>query len=72
MKNLGTIDAAIRTLLGVVLLGLAATALGHPLLAAGAVTTGFILTATGMIRFCPLYAALGIDTYHPDKKRQGA
>lgn len=72
MKNLGTIDAGIRVLAGVVLFGLAATALAHPLLAAWAVTIGFILVATGIIRFCPVYAALGIDTYHPSQNQQGA
>ncbi|MEI4234634.1 YgaP family membrane protein [Roseovarius sp. D22-M7] len=64
--NIGTIDRALRALLGLVLL---VTALGGlaPVFDAGAVkwiavAVGAVLLATAGMRICPLYTVLGIRT----------
>lgn len=64
--NVGTVDRALRIVLG---LALVLTALfgGLPLLAApaamyGAVAVGVILLATAGMRFCPLYRLVGVRT----------
>ena len=55
--NVGTVDRALRILVGLVLIGLAAT---------GTVGwwgwLGAIPLATGLFRFCPAYGLLGINT----------
>lgn len=55
--NVGTIDRALRIVLGLVLIALAAT---------GVVGwwgwLGVIAVATGLFRFCPLYSVLGINS----------
>jgi Protein of unknown function (DUF2892) len=55
--NVGTIDRVLRILVGLALIGLAAT---HTIGAWGYV--GLIPLATGLFRFCPLYTLLGIRT----------
>lgn len=64
--NIGTIDRALRLLIGIALLGLA---LGGfmPVLAAGApkgiaVVAGVVMLATAGLRFFPLYRIFGIRT----------
>jgi hypothetical protein len=55
--NVGNVDRAIRILLGVVLVALAASgAIGHW----GYI--GVIVTLTGLVAFCPLYTMLGFRT----------
>ncbi len=55
--NVGGIDRALRIVVGIALVALAAT---------GTVGAwgwiGIIPLATGTIKFCPLYTLLGIDT----------
>lgn len=55
--NVGTVDRALRVIVGLVLIGLAAT---------GTVGwwgwLGVIPLATGLFRFCPAYGLLGINT----------
>lgn len=55
--NVGTVDRALRIIVGLVLIGLAAT---------GTVGwwgwLGLIPLATGLFRFCPAYGLLGINT----------
>jgi len=55
--NVGNIDRALRLVLGVVLIALAATGViglwGY---------IGIVLVATGAIAFCPLYSLLGLRT----------
>lgn len=64
--NIGTLDRALRTVLGVALLVLAfggvmpALSVGAPKWIAGA--AGLILLATAALRLCPLYAIFGIRT----------
>ena len=61
--NEGTIDRALRIIVGLVLIGLAAT---------GTVGAwgwiGFLLLLTGAIGFCPAYTILGMNTC-PMKKQ---
>lgn len=56
-SNVGGIDRIARILLGIVLIGLAAT---------GTVGAwgwiGIVPLATGLMRFCPLYSMLGMNT----------
>lgn len=60
--NVGGIDRILRVVVGLVLIGLAAT---------GKIGwwgwLGVIPLATGFIRFCPLYPLLGINTCAKDK-----
>lgn len=62
--NVGTIDRVIRIVLGVVLIGLAATGTvgwwGY---------IGVVLLATGLFKFCPAYALIGVNTC-PAKKTE--
>ena len=66
IANVGTIDRALRLVLGV---GLIAAALfsswnvfDSVALEYGAVVVGIVMLATAMFRFCPLYAVLGATT----------
>lgn len=61
-KNEGTIDRISRVVVGGVLIGTGLTGIipGAAGIAAGAV--GAVLVATGAVGFCPLYAALGMNT----------
>lgn len=54
-SNVGRIDAAIRMVLGVTLLGVAAVFNQRPLLAVGCGFLAVILLGTGLFRVCPLY-----------------
>ena len=55
--NLGTIDRVLRIAVGLLLIGLAATgtigAWGY---------LGIVPLVTGVLRFCPAYRLVGIDT----------
>ena len=61
-SNVGNIDRAIRIAAGIVLTGLAAT---------GTVGwwgwLGLVLLVTGLVRWCPIWAALGINTVSTGK-----
>lgn len=56
-SNIGTADRVIRIVVGLLLIGLAA---------AGTIGlwgyVGIVPLATGLVRWCPLYSALGIAT----------
>lgn len=62
IKNVGPMDAGVRALLGVILLGVAASFNDRPLLALGAGFLALILVATALFRICPLYMLLRMDT----------
>jgi hypothetical protein len=62
-QNEGTIDRAIRVVLGVVLLSL--TVIG-PRTWLGFI--GFVPLLTGLVGFCPLYGLIGVRTCSPIKK----
>jgi hypothetical protein len=57
MTNEGTIDRAIRIVLGLAILSLAFVGPQSPL---GYI--GLVPLATGLIGFCPLYRLLGLST----------
>lgn len=68
MKNVGKLDAKIRTILGIVLIGLAFVVgldsqFGYPLLILGAA-----LGLTARIGFCGLYKVFGINTCPIDQR----
>lgn len=55
-RNVGRIDQWLRIVLGIALIAWAV--LGGP----GWAWVGVVPLATGLVRFCPLYRLLGIDT----------
>lgn len=57
--NVGTIDRILRGVLGAALLLVAVLGDG-PIRWLG--LAGVVLIATGAVRFCPLYAVLGVNT----------
>jgi hypothetical protein len=66
VKNIGTVDRALRILLGVVLLA-APFVSGMALFAAGwatalSVVVGLVMLGTATLRFCPLYTLVGVRT----------
>jgi hypothetical protein len=68
LRNVGRLDAALRILLGIWLLGLAASQGGRPYLAIGWGAIGLLVLGTGCLRVCPLYTlirALGRRTGRP-------
>ena len=69
MTNVGVIDAALRLVLGLALLGWVGGYYGAPPLglASWAVTVlGVYPAATGLLRFCPVLAVTGISTCAED------
>lgn len=58
IKNVGGIDRAIRILMGVGLMALAAT----DRVGVWGWVVGVIVLATGVFSFCGLYALLGVNT----------
>lgn len=68
--NAGGLDTAIRAVLGIAIMVVAAiVADAHPFLALGAALFATALLATAIAGVCPLYAALGLDT-HPKRPPQ--
>jgi hypothetical protein len=65
--NEGTIDRALRVIVGLVLIGLAAagTLVGIWVWIGGVI--GVVLVLTGLVGFCPAYAIFGMNTC-PTKK----
>lgn len=55
--NIGRVDQVLRIVVGLLLLGLFAGGVIGPW---GLI--GLVPLATGLVRFCPLYALLGIQT----------
>jgi hypothetical protein len=70
-KNVGTTDAAIRALLGLALLGVAASFNARPLLALGAGLVALVFIGTALFRMCPLYTLLGSNTCPRDAQPHG-
>ena len=64
--NVGTIDRVLRIVVGLVLIGLAAT---------GTVGVwgwiGVVPLATGLFKFCPAYAIFGLNTCPMQQKTEG-
>jgi hypothetical protein len=60
--NVGTIDRVLRVIVGLVLIGLAATGTVAGIWVWVAGVVGVVLAATGLFKYCPAYAVLGIST----------
>ncbi len=64
--NMGTMDRAVRLVLGVALIAAALfsgwSAFDGAALKYGAVVIGIVMLATATLRFCPLYTMLGVKT----------
>ncbi|HFD11182.1 MAG TPA: DUF2892 domain-containing protein [Crenotrichaceae bacterium] len=67
--NVGGLDRRFRVLLGVILLILPAIGLTTASDAIFAYIAGAIAIITGLFRFCPLYAILGISTCRQPTQR---
>jgi len=61
--NVGTPDRALRVVAGIALIGLAA---GGVIGAWGYI--GIVPLLTGLLRFCPAYTLLGLNTCPADKR----
>lgn len=59
IRNLGSLDKAVRIILGLFFLSMLFW-VGGPVKYAGLI--GLVLIATALIGFCPLYAVLGLST----------
>ena len=62
--NVGTLDRALRVVLGAALLALLIVLEGN---ARWLGLVGLVPLATAYVRWCPLYAVLGIDTCFTDR-----
>ena len=72
MRNVGAADAAIRILIGIALLMVAAVLNNRPFVALGAGALAVLVLGTGLTQSCPLYVALGFNTADAAKPgRQG-
>jgi DUF2892 family protein len=61
-RNVGTVDAVVRALLGIVLLAAAAIFNQRPFLAIGAAFLALVFLGTAVTRVCPLYVLVGMST----------
>ena len=72
-QNVGNVDAALRAMLGVVMVGVFVWLAGsRPFLGIGAALIALVLFGTALSGVCPLYAVLGISTSHGDTTPHGA
>jgi hypothetical protein len=69
--NVGNVDAALRGMLGIVMLGVAASLNTRPFLAIGAAVIALMFFGTALTRVCPVYALLGINTTRTSTKASG-
>ena len=60
--NLGSADRVMRVVIGCILIGLGYSSLLTGGAAMAAYIVGAILILTGVVRFCPAYVLLGINT----------
>lgn len=68
MTNVGRVDSVFRVAVGVAFLGAAVAINARPFLTIAAALIGLAFIGTGLIRFCPLYTVLGVNT----ASKQGA
>lgn len=62
MKNMGSLDRILRTVVAVVLIYLAATGVIQGGLAIGAYIVAAVFLVTSLVSFCPAYRLIGVDT----------
>ena len=60
--NMGTVDRVIRTLVGIAAIAAWALGLLEGTLATIALVVGVVLVATAVLRWCPPYALIGLNT----------
>ena len=60
--NMGTLDRIIRTIVGVALIALWSLDLLQGVSAIIALVVGIVLLLTALLRWCPPYSLLGINT----------
>jgi len=60
--NMGTVDRSIRAIIGIVLIALWPLELLQGTLAIVALVVGIVLLGTALLRWCPPYDLLGINT----------
>jgi len=62
--NVGSWDRVVRLVIGVALIAYAFFGLASPWSAMGlaAIAVGAILAVTGLVSWCPIWAALGVNT----------
>jgi hypothetical protein len=65
--NVGTIDRVLRIIIGLALIAVAATGTVAGVWVWVAGVVGVVLVATGLFKFCPAYALLGLST-HPKQQ----
>lgn len=65
--NVGILDTAIRSIIGVVLFALAAEGLYSSAVTWVLLIAGSALFFSAAVGLCPLYKLFGIDTYHKSK-----
>lgn len=62
MKNMGSLDRILRTVVAVVLVYLAATGAIQGGLAVGAYIVAAVFLVTSLVSFCPAYRLIGVNT----------
>jgi hypothetical protein len=60
--NVGRVDRIVRTLIGVVPMGIALLGILSPTAAIGLGLAGAVVVGTAMVRFCTLYRLFGLST----------
>ena len=60
--NMGTVDRVIRALVGIAAIAAWALGLLEGTLATIALVVGVVLIATAVLRWCPPYALIGLNT----------
>lgn len=66
--NVGMFDKMIRYAVGVILISLNLSGWTTGIFGALAVIAGIAILLTGLLRFCPIYRALGINTWKGEMK----
>ncbi len=67
-SNVGSADSMVRIFLALVMAALYFSHLVEGNLAIAAMVLGGVFLLTGLFRFCPLYALLGLNTCQMDKR----
>lgn len=60
--NMGSVDRIIRSVLAIAFIGLYAMGTVTGTVGTVLLVLGIVFLATSLVRFCPLYAPLGINT----------
>ncbi len=66
--NVGMLDKMIRYAVGVILISMNLSGWTSGILGTIAVMAGLVILLTGLLRFCPIYRVLGINTWKGEMK----